>query len=425
MLASQLKKYFNEEEFYSKLKGLYIDEILFLKQVDRYNEAVDKYMSIFGDNDVEIYSVPGRSEVCGNHTDHQQGRVLAAAINLDCIAIVSKSNDNIINVVSDGFDVAPININSLIKVDSEEGTTESLIKGVSSRLKELGYSIGGFNAYITSDVLIGAGLSSSACFEVMIGTILSGLYNDMSIDPVEIAKVSQYAENVYFGKPSGLMDQMACSVGSMITIDFEDSEDIKIKKIDIDFDSYDHSLCIIDTKGSHANLTGEYAAIPFEMKEVANYFGKNVLTEVDEDEFNKEIMELSKRFGGRAVLRAMHLFAENKRVTKAVAALEAHDFNSFKKIIASSGDSSFKYLQNVYANSNIHEQNLAIALAVSENVLEDNGICRVHGGGFAGTIQAFVPNNLVFKYKDSLDKVFGAGSCLVLKVRKHGGIRVL
>ena len=379
---------------------------------------------MYGDTDVEIYSAPGRSEVGGNHTDHQHGCVLAAAVNLDAIAVVGRV-DNKIKVLSDDFDIAPINLEDLEIKKAGEGTSEALIRGVCARLKELGYNVGGFNAFITSDVLMGAGLSSSAAFETIIGTIISGLYNDMTIDPVVIAQVGQYAENVYFGKPCGLMDQCASSVGSLINIDFNDVAKPIVNKVDVNFSKFGHSLCIVDTKGSHADLTDEYAAIPMEMKKVANYFGKEFLREVDEEDFFNDIAGARKACQDRAVLRAIHLFEENKRVDQEVKALNNSDFETFKKVVKESGDSSYKFLQNVYANCDVQNQSVSIGLAMSEKIIGRNGVCRVHGGGFAGTIQAFVKDEFVTAYKTEIERVFGKGSCHVLKVRKYGGKKVI
>ena len=277
---------------------------------------------------------------------------------------------------------------------------------------------------MTSDVLRGSGMSSSAAFEVIIGTILSGLYNDMQISPVFIAQASQYAENVYFGKPSGLMDQMASSVGSLVNIDFKDLKNPVINKVDVDFSVFKHSLCIVDTKGSHADLTPEYAAIPKDMKKVAAYFGKEVLREVPEEEFYKNIPQLREKMGDRAIVRAIHFYDDHNTVTKEVKALEERDFDEFKKHITASGNSSFKYLQNVFPVTDCESQGLSVGLAISEHVLNGEGACRVHGGGFAGTIQAFVPDHLVEKYRAEMDRIFGEGSCHVLKVRKYGGMKV-
>lgn len=422
--ATILVEELNNKKYDELLNDIYVDTNLLDYQRERYVKAINKYVSLYGDTDVEIYSAPGRSEVGGNHTDHQHGCVLAAAVNLDAIAVVGRV-DNKIKVLSDDFDIAPINLEDLEIKKAEEGTSEALIRGVCARLKELGYNVGGFNAFITSDVLMGAGLSSSAAFETIIGTIISGLYNDMTIDPVVIAQVGQYAENVYFGKPCGLMDQCASSVGSLINIDFNDVAKPIVNKVDVDFSKFGHSLCIVDTKGSHADLTDEYAAIPMEMKKVANYFGKEFLREVDEEDFFNDIAGARKSCQDRAVLRAIHLFEENKRVDQEVKALNNSDFETFKKVVKESGDSSYKFLQNVYANCDVQNQSVSIGLAMSEKIIGRNGVCRVHGGGFAGTIQAFVKDEFVTAYKTEIERVFGKGSCHVLKVRKYGGKKVI
>lgn len=422
--ASQLIKELKENSYDQLLNDLYIDESKLEYQRNRYIQAIEKYISLYGDETVSIYSAPGRSEVGGNHTDHQHGCVLAAAINLDAIAIVGK-NKQTIKVLSDSFDIAPIDFNDLDFKEAEVATSEALIRGVVAKIKELGYQVGGFNAFITSDVIIGAGLSSSAAFETLIGTIISGLYNEMKIDPVLIAQIGQYAENVYFKKPCGLMDQCASSVGSLINIDFKDVTKPAVKKVDVDFSKFDHSLCIVDTKGNHANLTGEYAAIPKEMQQIAKFFGKEYLREVDEMEFYQNISRLQQLGNDRAILRAIHLFAENKRVEKQVAVLMNNDFDEFKRLIKESGDSSYKYLQNVYVNSDVYHQSVSLALALSQTILGDHGVCRVHGGGFAGTIQAFVENDFVETYQMEIEKVFGKGSCHILKVRKYGGTKVI
>ena len=422
--ATELINDLKNNKYDELLNDLYVDESLLEYQRNRYVAAVEKYISLYGDNEVEIYSAPGRSEVGGNHTDHQHGCVLAAAINLDAIAVVGKTEREI-KILSDDFDIKAIDVNDLAVKQEEAGTSEALVRGVLAKLKELNYQIGGFNAFITSDVIMGAGLSSSAAFETIIGTILSGLYNDMTVDPVLIAQIGQYAENVYFGKPCGLMDQCASSVGSLINIDFKDIDKPVVRKVDVDFSKFEHSLCIVDTKGSHADLTDEYAAIPAEMKKIANYFNKEFLREVDEQEFFDNIAKVREIGNDRAVLRAIHLFTENKRVDLQVAALNAGDFDEFKRLIKASGDSSYKFLQNVYANSDIFNQSVSIGLAMSEKILGDNGVCRVHGGGFAGTIQAFVKDSYVDTYKTEIEKVFGKDSCHILKVRKYGGKKVV
>lgn len=422
--ASLVIQDINDNNYDELIEDLYIDSQLVDYQKTRYVKAIEKFISLYGDQDIEVYSTPGRSEVSGNHTDHQHGEVLAAAINLDIIAVVAPY-DTTVKILSDDYDLHGIEINDLAKREDEMGTSEGLIRGVLARYQELGFQIGGFQAYMTSDVLQGSGLSSSAAFEVMVGTILSGLYNGMNIDPVTIAQVGQYSENVYFGKPCGLMDQCACSVGSLIHIDFKDNEHPIVEKIEVDFAEFKHSLCIVDVHASHADLTDDYASIPYEMKKVAQFFGKEFLRDVDEKEFYDHLPEVRGAINDRAVLRTIHLFEENKRVGKAVQALNEHDFDAFKAVIKASGESSYKYLQNIYSNHDTDNQAVSIALALSENILLDQGVCRVHGGGFAGTIQAFVQDEFVATYKEEIEKYFGQGSCHVLKVRKYGGKKVI
>ncbi len=424
MKATTLISQFKQNQFQDLLEDFYEDASVVESQNLRYIRALETFIELYGDKDVEIYSAAGRSEVSGNHTDHQHGRVLAASINLDTIAVVAPLEGKI-RMRSDDFEIQDIDIHDLEMKEEEKGTSEALIRGVLKGFVDNGYQIGGFEAYATSDVIVGAGLSSSASFEVLIGTILSGLYNDSKVDMVEIAKISQYAENVYFGKPCGLMDQCACAVGGLITIDFKDVAAPMVKHIDVDFSSFNTSLCITDTKGSHADLTHEYAAVPKEMKDVAAYFGKEVLRDVDESLFIRSIPELRKTLGDRPVLRAMHFFAENDRVKDVVEHLENQDFEGFKQGIQDSGNSSFKYLQNVYASSDPQNQAVSIGLARSEQILGDKGVCRVHGGGFAGTIQAFVDDDYVEIYRQAMDDLFGEGSCHVLKIRKYGGKKVL
>ena len=423
--VKKLKEALKEGKYDQLLKDIYVDESVLAYQQERYIKALESFEKIYGEKEVEIYSAPGRSEVGGNHTDHQYGKVLATSINLDAIAIVAPKDEAVIDLKSEGYDRIQVDLDHLDKNDVKEGSSESLIAGVAFKLKEEGYKIGGFEAYVISDVLNGAGMSSSAAFEVLIGNILSGLYNDMKISPVFLAQAGQFAENEFFGKPCGLMDQMASSVGGLINIDFEDPKNPKIKKVEVDFEEYGHSLCIVDTKGSHADLTDDYAAIPEEMKEVAGFFDKAVLREVDKDDFYLNLPKIREILGDRAVLRAMHLFEENKRVDEQVKALEDGDFETFKKLIKESGNSSFKYLQNVYSNHDLNNQSVSIGLAMSDISLGDRGVSRVHGGGFAGTIQAFVPNDIVGMYKKNMEHVFGEGACHVLKVRPYGGMKVL
>ena len=425
MKAGELKELILKGGLDERLCDIYADEGLVQGQRERYAAAIDRFIKLYGDRDVSIYSAPGRTEVGGNHTDHQHGQVLAAAVNLDAIGVVSATDDGMIKVVSDSFDIAPIDTGDLAKKDSEEGTSEALIRGVASKISDDGYKVGGFVAYMTSDVIVGAGLSSSAAFEVAIGTILSGLYNDGALDAVYIAKVSQYAENKYFGKPCGLMDQMASSVGGLVNIDFDNVDEPEINPVKVNFDRFGHSLCIVDTGADHADLTDDYAAIPAEMRKVADYFGKKYLNEVSPEKFFENIPELRKSCGDRAVLRSLHFYTDDARVSDEVKALEEGDIESFKELICDSGNSSFKNLQNVYSNKDVNEQSISLALALTDRLLKGRAGYRVHGGGFAGTIQVFVPTELVEEYKSYIEKYFGEGSCHVLKIRKYGGMKVV
>ena len=415
----------NSNQYDKVLEDIYLEKEQMEYQKLRFEKAVGGYKELFGDSEVEVYSAPGRSEIGGNHTDHQQGMVLAASVNLDAIAVVGYNDSGIVHVVSEGYDPIIFPTADLEKKAEEEGTTAALIRGVLKGFKQRNYRIEGFYAYITSDVLGAAGLSSSACFETLIGTVLNGLYNQMNISMVEIAQIGQFAEKEYFGKPCGLMDQMACAVGGLVHIDFKDLNKPALHKVQVDFEKYDHSLCIVDTKGSHADLTEDYALVPREMGAVAESFGKTVLREVKEDAFYQAIPQLRTKLGDRSVLRGIHFFKEEKRVLGQVKALEKGRFSEFLQLIKQSGDSSYKYLQNVYTNHDVQNQSVSIALAVSEDILQEHGVSRVHGGGFAGTIQAFVANDFVKTYKEELEKVFGENSCHVLKIRKYGGVHVI
>ena len=409
--------------FDEKLIDIYVDVEQLEYQKKRYINTIAKFEEYYGDGEVQIFSAPGRSEIGGNHTDHQHGKVLACAINRDAIGVVRKSEE--IRLISDGSDEILVDITDLEIKEEEKGTTLSLIKGVLAGFQEREYKIGGFHAYITSDVLIGSGVSSSAAFETLIGSILSGLYNDMKISSTEIAIIGQYAENVYFGKPCGLMDQMACSTGSLVYIDFKDSKNPIVERVSFDMEYHGYSLCITDTKGSHADLTDEYAAVPEEMKKVARYFGKEVLVDVTFEELVANISDVREKTSDRCVLRALHFIAENKRVVKEVDALKAGKLEEFLENVKASGDSSYKYLQNVYTSKDVRHQNVSLALAVSEAVLAERGVCRVHGGGFAGTIQAFVKNEAVKEYQHYMNQIFGNDACSVFKIRNYGGLFVV
>ena len=407
-------------------KDIYITDEASALQPDRYANAVSEFNKAFeGTEPAAVFSAPGRTEIGGNHTDHQHGEVLAASINKDAIAVVSPRDDNMVNVLAEGFGMTNIDLNDLSLREDEKGSTPALIRGVLAGLKDSGFILGSFDAYITSDVLIGAGLSSSAAFETLIGTIVSGLYNDSKIDPVTIAKIGQFAENKYFGKPCGLMDQMACSVGNLVHIDFEDTGNPAVDKVDFDFSKTDYVLCITDTKGSHADLTNEYAAVPLEMKKIASLLGYDFLRPVSFEDIIENIGMLREKAGDRAVLRAIHFVNETLRAQDEAEALKSGDLKEFLSLVKQSGDSSFKYLQNVYTNNDVTVQNVSLALAISDTVLTSEEVSRVHGGGFAGTIQAFVKKGNAKRYKKYMDKVFGDGSCEILAVRKYGGIRVI
>ena len=425
MNSTQLIELFRSKEIDEKILDIYKDDSLTDINKDRYISTIQRFVSLYQDGDLMLFSAPGRSEVMGNHTDHQHGEVLAAGINLDAIAVVKKRDDNLIKIVSGDYPEMCLDA-SKENDDIKKGTSLSLIAGICKGLKDRGYKTGGFEAVVTSNVIIGAGLSSSAAFETLIGTILSHLYNDGKVNDVEIAIIGQYAENVFFGKPCGLMDQMACSVGNLVHIDFADEKNPIIEKVMYDLSDNGYTLCITDTKGSHADLTDEYAAIPKEMKEIASYYKKDYLLGVTMDDILSDMSELRNRYSDRAVLRAMHFIEENRRVKKGVEALKENDIEKFLSLVKESGRSSYEYLQNVYSNKDVSSQNISIALAVSDYILDDKKEAfRVHGGGFAGTIQAFVLNENVEKYKKTMDSVFGPDSCHALKIRKYGGMRVM
>jgi len=406
-------------------------------QAKRFADAANGFEEHFGAaGDIHIFSAAGRSEIGGNHTDHQRGQVLAASLNIDSLAITSAVSENVITLYSEGYDTFTIDLDNLDVVESEIGTTASLIRGVASGFAKKGFKIGGFNAYVTSDVLGGSGLSSSASFESLIGVILSGLYNEDKVSTVDIAKIGQFAENKYMDKPCGLMDQMACSVGGFVHIDFAKSGDAdpffddsypKIERIDFDPEDYGYSLVITDTKASHADLTDDYASIPKEMKDVAAFFGKNVLTEVSEEEFVKQIPEIRKVTGDRAIMRALHFFGENKRVEVEAESLKDKDFDRFLQKFASSAKSSYEFLQNIYSTKYPSQQGVAISLALADKLLSSplKGVSRVHGGGFAGTIQTFVKTEHADEFIKAMDSFLGEGSARKYRIRKYGCTRVI
>ncbi len=394
-------------------------------QRNRYAKAVEGFVETFGDGAEELmlFSAPGRTEIGGNHTDHNHGRVLAGSVNLDVIAVVRPAQ-GMISIKSEGYPMDMIALDELMPREEEKNRSSSLIRGTAARFADLNYAIGGFEAYTTSNVLKGSGLSSSAAFEVLVGVILNHLYNSGKVSAVEIAQIAQYAENVFFGKPCGLMDQMASSVGNIITIDFADPSAPIIEQVDFDFSASGHALCIVDVGGNHADLTHEYAAIPAEMRAVAASLGVDYLRETSMDALLANIAKLRERHGDRAVLRAIHFLRDNARVVEQVAALRDGDFEAFKALIIESGNSSFEYLQNVYANCNVEEQGMSLALALAQGVLQGCGAWRVHGGGFGGTTQNFVPLDKLDEFKSVIEGVFGEDTCHVLNIRPCGGVCV-
>ena len=396
-------------------------------QKARYLHAVEEFEKLYGaEREAALYSVAGRSELSGNHTDHNHGCVIAASIDLDIIAVASPSAGSVIRVKSEGFpeDVVDFGVYNAPNPARYE-KSDSLIAGMVAGFRKEGLAVGGFDAYTTSNVLKGSGISSSAAFEDMIGNILNYVYNDGKVSNVEIAKLAQYAENRFFGKPCGLMDQMACAVGGIIAIDFRDPSAPVIEQTDFDLSAAGSNLCIVNTGGNHADLTGDYASVPAEMKSVAAYFGKEVLRDTDEDAVLAAIPALREKVGDRAILRALHFFAENRRVAAQKAALKAGDLDTFLANVIASGRSSFCYLQNVYTTKNVSEQGLSLALCLAERVLSGKRAAwRVHGGGFAGTIQAFVPTEDVAEFRAVMDAAFGEGRCMVLRVRPEGALRV-
>ena len=387
----------------------------------RWDQLLQMYARIYSSNDdVELFSTPGRTEVGGNHTDHNAGRVLAAAVDLDLIAVAGRSNEDVIRVISSGYSPVEVDLHQLEAIEEERFTTAALIRGICARLTELGWKIGGFNACITSDVPKGSGLSSSAAFEVQIVTILNHLFNQGQIDPVQNALISQFAENNYFGKPCGLMDQTTCAVGGFVTIDFKDANKPVVHKVVYDFGLSGFSLVIVETGGNHADLTDEYAGIAGEMKSVAHALGGKVLRDTQEEMLYSQLPQLRKVVSDRAILRAFHFFADDQRVVDEVQALEASDFAQFLKLVNASGRSSWMLLQNCYSTRTPLHQGISLAQAISENYLGEKGAWRVHGGGFAGTIQAFVPTEMVEQYVERMESVFGEGSCYPIMIRTTG-----
>ena len=420
----RVKSGLRSEEVTEQLKKLYGNSDAVLNtQMQRYEKMLSRHESVFNtDATISVISAPGRMEIGGNHTDHNHGLVLAASASLDTMAIVSPGTGMLVEVRSEGYPEIQLDLSNLSKRQSEEGTTTALIRGVASRMKELGYNIGGFQATIHSTVVSGSGLSSSAAFEVLVVAIFDHLFNSGNLDFKLCAQIGQYAENVYFGKPSGLLDQMASAAGGLVAVDFC-SDTPEVTRMDFDFAEKGYQIVVVNTHGSHADLTQDYAAIPKEMKEVAAFFNQSFLRDVQEADFRAALPCLRKKVSDRSILRALHFYQENHRVEKETEALANQNLTAFFDAIIESGRSSFMYLQNVYAHPN--EQGLSIALALAEELLRGTGAWRVHGGGFAGTTLNFVPDTLVDRFVQTMDSVFGSQSCYILKIRPEGAVKLL
>lgn len=408
---------------YPDLYGKEYDE----KEMDRrFESLLAKHKELFGGADAAVFSAAGRTEIGGNHTDHNLGKVIGGSVNLDTIGAVSRRADNRVIIASEGFPVVDVDISDLeVKADEKNGT-DSLVRGIAKAFLDRGLRIGGWEANTTTRVLGGSGLSSSAAIEVLIAEIFNNLYNDDALLPIELAKIGKYAENVYFGKPSGLLDQACCANGGIIGIDFKDSDNPVLTPIDISFEDYGYTMIITDTRGSHADLTDEYAAVPPEMRAVAAYYGKKNLREVDFNDFLRDIGSIRKDIGNdRALLRAYHFFTENKRVDFMLQTLREGDIDGFLAFVEESGNSSFRFLQNVYPSSSPKDQGLSLAIALSEEILQGEGAVRVHGGGFAGTVQAYVPERLVNDYISEMERLFGAGCSIRIAIRRRPVSRIL
>ncbi len=416
MRAKELIKTINEGGYDTSVSLLYPTKEIYERR-SRLVKLANDFLELYGDLDVMLFSVPGRTELSGNHTDHNNGRVLAASVDIDIIAIAAKVEGDTVRIKSVGYREDTVDIASPSPENVRKGSSSAIIAGIADYFNKQGYASGGFYAYTTSDVMTGSGLSSSAAFEVMCARIFSEFYNDGKISAMELAKAGKYAENEYFGKPCGLMDQAACASGGCLWMDFENNLDPKTEKINFDLAKYGYSLCIVNTGGNHADLTEDYAAVPSEMRSIAALMGKNVLRVCDEEDFIGRISYLRSLVGDRAILRAMHYFAENKRVDAQKDALLNGRFEEYLTLVSASGNSSFKFLQNVYTTHNVEEQGISLALAITERF---GAVCRVHGGGFAGTIQAYIPTEKVIEYKKTIESVFGENTCNVYTIRPYG-----
>lgn len=425
MNITEARKQIENDQFEKQLTQLYGQDV-YGRQKKRYLSLMDKFQEKFVQDEISIISTPGRTELAGNHTDHNHGCVLAGSIQLDSLAVAAASGDPLVKVYSEGFpDIIYANIESLDKEPENEHPTSALLRGVLAIFKERGLEIGGFNAFISSDVLIGSGLSSSASIEVLLGKILGTLFNDDSVDSVDLAIIGQKAENVYLKKPCGLMDQVACAFGGIVAIDFKDPSEPEIESIHYSFEDNGYKLLVIDTGGDHADLTDDYAAIPEEMMNIASSLGGNVIREISENQFYEKIPELAAQSGDRAVLRTLHFLRENERVGEMVSSLKDDDLASYLKGVQASGDSSYKYLQNVFTPKHPSSQKVSLAIGLTEFYKKFDGAVRVHGGGFAGTVQVYIKNELFEDYKKYMEHFFGTQSVTPLKIRQVGACKVL
>lgn len=397
------------------------DKETYLERIRRVKEGFAK---TYGKEDPRIFSAPGRTEIGGNHTDHQHGCVLAAAVDMDILAAALPNGTNTIHVLSEGFAPDEVDLADVHVREAEKNTSAALIRGVAVRMIEMGYPVEGFDLYAVSNVLKGSGLSSSAAYEVLLGTVINGLFCGGKVSPVEIARIGQYAENVYFGKLSGLMDQTASAVGGIVAIDFKEPATPKVQKLDFRFETTGYSLCIIDSGADHADLSDEYSAIPMEMREVAAELGAEVLRDVDENTFREKLAEIRQKTGDRAVVRAFHFFRDSKRAIEEAELLQKGEFRKFLRLVKESGQSSVMYLQNVRVEGRLRQQEVLYTLAACDMLLGESGAFRVHGGGFAGTVQAFVPNELLEGFRQGMEQMVGAGRCHVLSIRSAGGVEL-
>lgn len=425
MKSTEWREELQSPAFLEKLNGLYPGNAA--GNIDRYGKLLDLFEKTFPEEkegDLALFSAPGRTEIGGNHTDHENGHVLAASVDLDTISAAVKTGDGKISILSEGYPMCTISLDDLSVVEKEKNSTASLVRGVAARFQQLGCEVGGFKAVVTSSVLPGSGISSSAAFEVLVGNIINSLYFDEKVSAIQIAQIGQYAENVYFGKPSGLMDQMASSVGNFLTIDFKNPENPDVRRLNVDFEKTGLKLCIINCGASHADLTGEYAAIPVEEQRAAAYFGKKVLGDVPKEEFMKAFPEIRKKLGDRTVLRCLHFYGDDARVPMQAEALEKGDIDTFLSLVKESGRSSWMYLQDIVPLGANEHQEMAVALALCDELLQGKGAFRVHGGGFAGTCQAFVPGDMIEAFTSEMEALLGKGCCHVLNIRPVGGTRV-